>query len=111
VSSGGKATTKDGLKVLNDCQAHGQLTRRYPTSWLRKGLSMISSDTAQYSNCPTVLRQALLGTIRPGSGGSGGSGSTIVIIIVAVLIILAALLAGLALRRRRGGRGAGPTSA
>ena len=104
--AGGKATSRDGLKVLNDCQEHGQLTHTYPVAWLRKALSMMSSDTAQYSNCSTVLHQAILGSIHPGSGGSGGSGgSTIVIIVVVVLVILAALLGGLALRRRRGGPG------
>ena len=99
-----KATTRDGLKVLNDCQSHGQLTRAYPVAWLHKALSMLSADTAQYSNCSTVIHQAILHSIHPGSGGSSNSGTTtIVIIIVVVLVILAALLGVLALRRRRGG--------
>ncbi|MGH2908389.1 MAG: hypothetical protein ACRDK8_03725 [Solirubrobacteraceae bacterium] len=102
---GGKATTKNGLTVLNDCQNHGQLTRTYPVSWLRKALSMMSAGTSQYSNCSTVLHQALLHDLHgQGSGGSSGSGATTIIIIVAVvLVILAALLGVLALRRRRGG--------
>jgi cobalamin biosynthesis Mg chelatase CobN len=102
--SGGKATTKNGLTVLNDCQNHGQLTHNYPVSWLRKALSMMSSDTAQYSNCSTVLHQAILHSVHPGSGGSSSSSTTtIVIIVVIVLLILAALLGVLALRRRRSG--------
>ena len=109
VSSDGKATTKDGLTVLNDCQNHGQLTHVYPVSWLRKARSMMSSDTAQYSNCSTVIDQAILHSIHGGSGGSSSSGATtIVIIVVVVLVILAALLGVLALRRRRGG---GPSAA
>lgn len=109
VATGGKATTKDGLTVLNDCQTHGQLTHTYPLSWLKKAQSMMSAGTSQYSNCSTVLQQAILHDVHPGSGGGGGSGTTtIVIIIVIVLVILAALLGGLALRRRRGG---GPASA
>jgi hypothetical protein len=111
-ATGGKPTTKDGLKVLNDCQSHGQLTSSYPVSWLHKALSMLSADTAQYSNCSTVIHQAILHSIKPGSGGSSSSGTTtIVIIIVVVLVILAALLGVLALRRRRGGSGPPPPSA
>lgn len=104
VATGGKASTKDGLAVLNDCQNHGQLTRTYPLPWLKKAQSMMSAGTSQYSNCATVLQQAILHDVHPGSGGGGGSGTTTIVIIIAiVLVILAALLAGLALRRRRGG--------
>ena len=103
-SSSGKATTQDGLKILNDCQNHGQLTHVYPVAWLRKAKSMMSSDTAEYSNCSSVIQSAILHSIHGGSGGSSSSGTTtIVIIIVVVLVILAALLGVLALRRRRGG--------
>jgi hypothetical protein len=111
-AAGAKATTADGLQVLNDCQSHGQLTKSYPVAWLRKGLAMMSSDTAQYSNCSTVLHQAILASIHPGSGGGGsGSGAPIVIIVVIVLVLLAGLLAVLAMRRRRGGGGGGGSSA
>jgi hypothetical protein len=104
VPTGGKASTKDGLAVLNDCQNHGQLTRPYPLSWLKKAQSMMSAGTSQYSNCSTVLQQAILHDVHPGSGGGGGSGTTTIVIIIAiVLVILASLLAGLAVRRRRGG--------
>jgi cobalamin biosynthesis Mg chelatase CobN len=103
-SSSGKATTQNGLKVLNDCQNHGQLTHVYPVAWLRKAKSMMSSDTAEYSNCSSVIQSAILHSIHGGSGGSSSSGTTtIVIIVVVVLVILAALLGVLALRRRRGG--------
>jgi hypothetical protein len=114
---GGKATTKDGLTVLNDCSSHGQLTRTYPVAWLRKALSMMSADASEYSNCSTVLHQAIVHDVRPTSGSSGGSSATTIVIIVAiVLVLLAALLGGLALRRRGGGgggggAGGGPTSA
>ncbi|HTU27871.1 MAG TPA: hypothetical protein VMF07_00725 [Solirubrobacteraceae bacterium] len=105
-ASSGKATTQDGLKVLNDCQNHGQLTHVYPVAWLRKAKSMMSSDTAEYSNCSSVIQSAILHTVHGGSGGSSSSGTTtIVIIVVVVLVILAALLGVLALRRRRGGGG------
>ena len=107
--SSAKATTQDGLKVLNDCQNHGQLTRGYPVAWLRKAKSMMSSDTAEYSNCSSVIQSAILHSVKGDSGGSSSSGTTtIVIIVVVVLVILAALLGVLALRRRRRG---GPTSA
>jgi len=106
---GGRATAADGNRVLNDCESHGQLTRTYPLSWLRKAQSMMNAGTSQYSNCSTVLQQAILHDVHTGSGGGGGSGTTtIVIIIVIVLVILAGLLGVLALRRRRGG---GPASA
>jgi cobalamin biosynthesis Mg chelatase CobN len=111
VSSSGKATTQDGLKVLNDCQNHGQLTHAYPVAWLRKAKSMMSSDTAEYSNCSSVIQSAILHSVHGGSGGSGSSGTTtVVIIVVVVLVILAALLGVLALRRRRGGGGASPAA-
>ena len=104
LAAAAKATTKNGLTVLNDCQNHGQLTHVYPVAWLHKALSMMSSDTAEYSNCSNVLHQAILHSIHPGMGGSSGSGTTtIVIIVVAVLVVLAALLGVLALRRRGGG--------
>ena len=102
--------SQGGNRVLNDCQSHGQLTQSYTKAELRQALSQMSAATKQYSNCYNVIQQALLHTVKDGSGsgGSGSSSTTIVIIIVVVLVVLAAIFGGLAVRRRRGGGPASP---
>jgi hypothetical protein len=109
-----KVSDAVGLKVLNDCQAHGQFTHDWTRAELKKALSMVSAMTNQYSSCSTDLHNALANGIKVKvvSGGSGsGSGTTIIIVIVVVLIVLAALLGGLALRRRGQSGGPPPSAA
>jgi hypothetical protein len=110
---GGGASTAAGNRVLNDCGAHGQLTRVYTRAELEKALSQMSASTKQYTNCYDVVQQALLHNVKDGSGGGGSSSSTttIVIIVVVVLVVLAAIFGGLAVRRRRGGGPPGGSSA
>ena len=95
--------------VLNDCNAHGELTHQYSRAQIKKALAIMSSATSQYSDCSDVLHNALAHNIAPadvnGSGGSGSSTTTIVIIVVVVLLLLAAIFGGLVIRRRRGGGG------
>jgi hypothetical protein len=108
-----KVSDAVGLKVLNDCQAHGQFTQDWTHAELEKALSMVSAMTNQYSSCSDDLHRALASGIKVNvSGGSGGgSGTTIVVVIVAVLVVLAALLGGLGLRRRGQSGGPPPTAA
>lgn len=110
-SGGGGSSAQGGNRVLNDCQAHGQLTHSYTKAELRQALSQMSATTKQYSNCYTVIQQALLHTVKgdSDSGGSSSSTTTIVIIIVVVLVVLAAIFGGLAVRRRRTGGPGGPS--
>ena len=113
-SGGGSVSDAVGNEVINDCQSHGQFTRRWTHAELEKARSMLSAATNQYSDCQTVINKALVNGIKVSdvSGGSGGgSGTTIVIVVVAVLVALAALLGGLALRRRRGDGGGSATAA
>lgn len=98
--------------ILKDCQAHGALTKQYPKADLRRALAIMSPSIKQYSNCQTVIQQALLHGINvnggSGSGGGGTSATTIIIIVVVVILVLAAVIfGGLAIRRRRGGGGPG----
>lgn len=92
-----------------DCEQHGQLTRSYPATELRQALSTMPAEVAEYTNCPDVIRQALLGKIGGLKGGNsgGGGGSFLpawVIAILAVLVVTAAASLALAIRNRRRGR-------
>jgi ABC-type phosphate transport system substrate-binding protein len=95
-----------------DCEQHGQLTRTYSAAELRQALSTMPAEVAEYTNCPDVIRQALLakshGLRGGGSGGGGGSFLPAwLIAVLAVLAVTAAGSAGLAVRNRRRPRRAG----
>jgi hypothetical protein len=92
-----------------DCEQHGQLTRNYSAAELRQGLSTMPAEVAEYTNCPNVIRQALLAKIGHLNGGTSdaGGGSFLpawVIAILAVLAVTAAGSAALAMRNRRRAR-------
>lgn len=62
--------------VLADCNLHLHLTRSYSIAQLQHALQVMPADMAQYSDCPTVIRQALdseLAAVRPGLGAAGGA--------------------------------------
>jgi ABC-type phosphate transport system substrate-binding protein len=89
-----------------DCEAHGQLTQSYSAAELRQALSTMPAEVAEYTNCPDVIRQALLAKIGglKGGGSGGGGGSFLPAWLIVVLAILAATAAGsvaLAMRNRR----------
>lgn len=88
-----------------DCSAHGKLTRHYSPSVLRNALQTMPADVAEYTNCPNVIRRAMLAELGTADGGSGGGGGSFLpawVIVVLVVIVLAGAGAGvIALRNRR----------
>lgn len=89
-----------------DCSAHGKLTQHYSVSELQTALAKMPADVAEYTNCPDVLRRALLAAVGPvnssGSGGGGGSFLPGWVIAVLVVLVLAGAAAGVvAMRNRR----------
>jgi hypothetical protein len=93
--------------VINDCVAHGQLTRSYTITQLHQGLGALTAETREYTNCQDVINRAIAAAVSgksTGGTGSGGSGSflpTPVIIILVILILAAVTFGALAIRRRR----------
>lgn len=91
-----------------NCSANGTLTHHYSAAELRNALATMPTDVAEYTNCPDVIRRALLaelGSVGNGSGGSGGSGSSFlpgwVIAVLVVLVLAGAAAAAIAVRNRR----------
>jgi hypothetical protein len=95
-----------GNPVVQDCFSHGKLTQTYTKAELRHALSVMSSYIKQYSDCQSVVQNALAngGGVKATGSGKGGGGSSIstAVIIVIVVVVLAILaFAGLLIRRRR----------
>jgi len=89
-----------------DCSQHGQLTRHYSAAQLRVALAKMPADIAEYTNCPDVIRRALVAqvgtSLKGGSGDSGGSFLPGWVIAVLIVVLLAAAGTGaVALRNRR----------
>jgi hypothetical protein len=102
-----------GNPVVADCYSHGKLTQTYTKAELRHALAVMSSYIKQYSNCQSVVQNALATgkvTVNGGgdSGGGGGSSISTALIVVIVVVVLAIVaFAGLLIRRRRRLPGAG----
>jgi hypothetical protein len=99
-----------GNAIINDCQAHGQLTHPYTVGQLRHALSVMPASVKQYTSCSDVVQSALVSARKhngklPVSTSGGGSSflPTPVIIILVVLILGAVTFGALAIRRRRSG--------
>jgi len=93
-----------GNPVVQDCYVHGKLTKPYTTAELRHALAAMSSYIKQYSNCQSVIQNALAqhSVKSTGTGKGGGSSiSTPVIIVIVVVVLAIASFAGLLIRRRR----------
>jgi hypothetical protein len=93
-----------GNPVVADCYSHGKLTETYTQAELRHALAVMSSYIKQYSNCQSVIENALAtGTVAAnGTGNSGGSSiSTPVIIVIVVVVLAIVAFVGLLIRRRR----------
>jgi hypothetical protein len=94
--------------VVGDCVAHGQLTQTYTLGQLRTGLSTMSADVKEYTNCYDVIQRALnaeLAGIKPKvttASGSGGSFLPTPVIVILVLLALAVVTFGAISLRRRG---------
>jgi hypothetical protein len=98
-----------GNPVVQDCFSHGKLTKTYTKAELRQALAVMSSYIKQYSNCQSVVQNALAsGKVTVNGGGGGGTGggggssiSTAVIIVIVVVVLAIVSFAGLLIRRRR----------
>jgi hypothetical protein len=97
-----------GNPVVSDCFSHGKLTKTYTKAELSHALTVMSSYIKQYSDCQSVVQNALASgevTANGGGGTTGGGGSSIstpVIIVIVVVVVLAIVaFAGLLIRRRR----------
>jgi hypothetical protein len=102
-----------GNPVVSDCYSHGRLTQTYTKAELRHALAVMSSYIKQYSNCQSVIENALAnGTVSAnGTGKSGGSSISTPVIIVIVVVVLAIVAFGvLLIRRRRRLAGPGPAA-
>jgi hypothetical protein len=99
-----------GNPVVSDCFSHGKLTKTYTKAELRHALAVMSSYVQQYSDCQSVVQNALAsgkvtvnggGSNNGGDGGGGSSSSTAVIIVIVVVVLAIAAFVGLLIRRRR----------
>jgi hypothetical protein len=72
--------------VYKDCEANGQLTGHYSRAELQAAISGMPSNMAEYSDCQSVIQQALVSASGPSvrhntmshtaaSGGRGGGGT------------------------------------
>lgn len=62
--------------ILRDCNDDGALNGKYSPSQLKKALDNIPSDLKQYSNCESVIRQALLKKVTKNTSPSLKGGKT-----------------------------------
>lgn len=91
--------------VITDCSLHGTLTKHYPVAELRYAQSHMPVDDAEYTNCPDVIRRALLADIGPINGGSGSGGGSFLpvwVIVVLALLVVAGAASGVVALRNRG---------
>jgi hypothetical protein len=93
-------------RPVADCQSHGRLTRHYSASELRNAIATMPADISEYTNCPDVIRSALLADLHlkgPASGDGGGSFLPAWVIAILVVLVLTGAGAGaVAMRNRRG---------
>jgi hypothetical protein len=105
------AALGSGSPVLADCNLHLHLTRSYSIAQLQHALQVMPADISQYTDCATVIRQALdsqLAAARgaQGAGGdpSGGAGVPVWLIAILAVVVAGGGAASLvAWRRQRAG--------
>lgn len=66
----------NGIAVIHDCLNHGRITGHYTQAEYAQALSELDGDTAEYSNCPTLIRQAMLAALAASRSGKGASASS-----------------------------------
>jgi hypothetical protein len=95
--------------VVGDCVAHGQLTQTYSAGELKTGLSTMSADIKEYTDCYDVIQRALLNEVGKSNpvgsasgSGSGGSFLPTPVIVALVLLALGVVTFGAIAVRRRG---------
>jgi len=106
--AGASPAAASGSAATADCAAHGHLTRSYSSAQLSSALAAMPADLQEYTNCYSVIRQALLAQVpaarhhqAASDSGSGGSFlSTPVIVAIVVLGVGGAGAGAVALRRR-----------
>jgi len=94
-----------GNPVIQDCFSHGKLTKTYSKAELRHALATMSTYIKQYSDCQSVVENALAtGSVKPTGTGKGGGSSISTPVIIVIVVVLLAIVAfgGLLVRRRRG---------
>ncbi|MGH2914063.1 MAG: hypothetical protein ACRDMX_03660 [Solirubrobacteraceae bacterium] len=93
--------------ILTQC-ANGPLTTHYPLTTLQQALRAMGPSQQQYTDCYTVIQQAITQARGHKGGAGGGSGGsflpTWVIVIIVILILAAITVGAVAVRRRRGGQ-------
>lgn len=102
------AASAAGLSApVADCDSNGTLTHHYSAAALRQALATMPADVAEYTNCPDVIRRALLSQLGTISGGdsTGGGGSSFLpgwaIAVLVVLVLAGAAAGAIAVRNRR----------
>ncbi|HUE25603.1 MAG TPA: hypothetical protein VMP89_02430 [Solirubrobacteraceae bacterium] len=96
-----------------DCIHNGQLTHHYTPAQLQNALNTMQSDITEYSNCKTVIQNALqsqIGTLKNGLGGGGGSFLPTWLLILLIILVLGGVAFVTAAIRRRGGGDEPPTA-
>lgn len=65
------ATTTASASVITDCNDNGSIDRKYSTSQLKNALRNIPADVDQYSDCRSLIQQALLNSFSKKDKGPG----------------------------------------
>ena len=107
----GPAADAAGLSpVVADCSQHLSLTHNYSVQELQNALTTMPAYISEYSECATVIQNALkakLRTLHGGLGGSGGSFLPTWLLVVLIVLVLGGVAFATAAIRRRGGGGSG----
>jgi hypothetical protein len=62
-----------GRDVITDCEAHGELTGTYTKAELKSALKNLPTDLKEYSNCETLIEQAIAAaSVKKAKGDSSG---------------------------------------
>lgn len=57
-------TSATARAIIKDCAKDEKLKQRYPKKYLTEARKKLPTDVKNYTNCSTVLRRALSGTLR-----------------------------------------------
>lgn len=71
------ATASASASVITDCNDNGAIDGKYSPSQLKHALGNIPADVDQYSDCRSLIQQALLNSFaRKNKGGGSGSNNS-----------------------------------
>jgi hypothetical protein len=94
-----------------DCAQHLRLTHTYSPQELQAALNNMPVYLSEYSDCPTVIKNALdaeLGKVHGNPGDGGGSFLPTWLLVILILLVLGGVAFTTAAIRRRGGPGEPP---